>query len=356
MTDRYRHTIPATGLLSATMGRRALLKGTGLAVAGSMMGGLFGRSAFAQTADEALVAAAKAEGRLVLYTGSAEPLIISLAEAFKAEYGIQLEYQRLNSSDVASRYTAEAEAGKTIADVVMAGDPLLLEAFRAKGWLADLDPALVPGLADWPEQFRNDFSAVISINPQTMAVNTQLVAEPPTSWSDMLRPEFKGRMITQDLRSVGLVAFGAYDLLLREYGEDFLRDLGKQDFQLGSGGPASIQQVAAGAASLFFPCSTTQAYSMIDQGAPVAAVIPENEPCTGVLTPVAVSQNAQNPNAARLFSGFLLSQTGQVLLNAQTISPNSSPGTAPLPTYFVEPDMESAEENQQKIIELMGLA
>lgn len=356
MTNRFNWSAGQANLLATNVKRRQVLKGAGLLAAGSLLGGLTTTRGFAQTVDQGLIDAAKAEGKVVLYTGSAEPLIIELGQAFQAEFGVQLEYQRLNSSDVAARYTAEAEAGQTIADVIVAGDPLLLDAFHGRGWLADLDPAVVPGLAEWPEKFRNAYSAVISINPQTMGVNTALVGTPPTSWSDMLRPEFKGQLITVDLRSVGLVAFGAFDLLLREYGEDFLRELGQQEFQLGSGGPASIQQVAAGAASIFFPCSTSQAFSMINQGAPVAAVLPENEPCTGVMSPFAVSQNAPNPNAARLFAGFLMSQTGQVILNAETISPNSTPGTAPLPPTFVEPDMESAEANRDKIIELMGLA
>lgn len=336
--------------------RRDFLRTTGLAAAGGMIGGMSIRTgAWAQSSDD-LVAAAQAEGKVVLYTGSAEPLIVALGDAFREEYGIQLEYQRLNSSAVASRYTAEAEAGKTIADVIVAGDPLLLEAFHDRGWVADLDPAVVPGLADWPAAFKNDFSAVTSINPQTMGTNTQLVEAVPTSWKDMLKPEFKGHLITVDLRSVGLVAFGAYDMLLREYGEDFLAELGKQEFQLGSGGPASVQQVAAGAAKIFFPCSTTQAYSMINQGAPMAAVIPEGEPVTGVVSPFAVSKNAPNPNAARLFGGFMLSEKGQQILNAETVSPVSAPGTAPLPATYVDPDMESAEANREKIIELMGLA
>ncbi|WP_138471217.1 ABC transporter substrate-binding protein [Poseidonocella sp. HB161398] len=335
--------------------RRGFLQTTGLAAASAMVGGFSIRTgAWAQDSDDP-VAAAQAEGKVMLYTGSAEPLVIALGEAFKEEYGIQLEYQRLNSSKVAARYTAESEAGQAVADVMVAGDPLLFEAFHKKGWIADLDPAHVPGLDAWPEAFKNSYSAVISINPHTMGTNTAMVKDLPAEWEDMLRPELKGRLITVDLRSVGLVAFGSYDMLLRTKGEEFLRELGRQEFQLGSGGPASIQQVAAGGASLFFPCSTTQAYSVINKGAPVQAIIPDDT-YSGVVSPFAVSAKAPNPNAARLLCSFMMSEKGQQILNAETASPNGTPGTAELKPGFVEPDMESAEEHRDKIIELMGLA
>lgn len=336
--------------------RRLFLQSTGLA-AGGLLGISSGlrSAAWAQSSSD-LLAAAKAEGKVVLYTGSSEPIIIALGEAFQAEYGIQLEYQRLNSSDIGARYAAEAAAGRTIADVVMAGDALLFEEFHSRNWLADLDPAEIAGLDAWPADLRNDYSAVISINAQTMGINTDQVPDAPTKWEDMLKPEFKGRIITQDLTQVGLVAFAAYDMILTNYGEDFLRAFGQQELILGSGGPASIQQVAAGGAALFFPCSTSQAFSMINQGAPVAAVLPVDQPYTGVVTPFGISKDAPNPNAARLLGSFLLSEKGQQILNTETVSPNNTPGTAALAPGFVTPDMVSAAANKDKIISLLGLA
>ncbi|RDW12926.1 ABC transporter substrate-binding protein [Paracoccus thiocyanatus] len=336
--------------------RRGFMASAGLAALGTTAAGMSLRAgAWAQSTDD-LVAAAQKEGKVVLYTGSAEPLVIALADAFREEYGIQMEYQRLNSSKIASRYTAEAEAGQAIADVMIVGDQLLVDAFHQRGWLADLDPASVPGLADWPAEFKNPHSAVVTLNPHTMATNTALVPDLPKKWEDMLRPEFTGQIITVDLRSVGIVAFGAYDLLLREKGEDFLRQLGAMKVQLGSSGPAAVQQVAAGAAKLFFPCSTSQAFSMIQQGAPIEAVLPEAESYTGVVSPAAISAKAPNPNAARLFLSFLMTEKGQQILNAETVSPINAPGTPELKPGFIMPDLESSEANKQKIIELMGLA
>lgn len=331
----------------ATLGRRAALKG-GLAAALALTG-------LPALAQDALVEAAKKEGHLVLYTASEESIIVGLAEAMQKNYGITVEYQRLNSRDVAGRYSAEAEAGKTIADLVLTGDSPLIDDFAAKGWMTTLDPAEIPGLAEWPAEFRTDHSVVVSINPQTVAVNTDNLSSPIASWQDLLRPDLKGQIVTVDLKRVGIVAFPAYDLLMKTYGEEFLTKLGHQELRLFDSGPSAIQQLASGAGTAYFPASVTQANSMIQQGAPVEAIIPSGEPYTGVMTPVAVSTNAPNPNAARLFVSFLLTEEGQQILNQHTGSPNHTPGTGALPDGFVPPDMASAVANREKIIQLLGL-
>ncbi|WP_181164661.1 ABC transporter substrate-binding protein [Amaricoccus solimangrovi] len=339
---------------AAGFGRRDLMRAAGLAALLGASGGLgLGLPAAAQ--DEALIAAAQEEGHVMLYTASEESIIAALSAAMSDKYGITLEYQRLNSRDVAGRYSAEAEAGKTVADVILTGDPILIDDFSAKGWIAPIDASQIPGFDAWPAEFKNDHSVIVSINPQTVAINTDNLKAPITSWQDLLRPDLKGQIVTVDLKRVGLVAFAAYDLMLKTYGEEFLTKLGQQDPRLFDSGPSAIQQLASGAAAAYFPASTTQSQSMIDMGAPVQAIIPEGEPYTGVMSPVAISANAPSPNAARLFVSFVMSEEGQKILNEHTASPNNTPGTGELKPGFVPPDMESSAANKDKIIQLMGL-
>jgi iron(III) transport system substrate-binding protein len=340
------------------LGRRTFLKGAGLVAVGGFAGVLSARQALAQggaASEQALAAAAKKEGSAVLYTSSEESIVSGLAKGFSAKYGVTLEYQRLNSAVVATRYSSEAQAGKTAADLLLTGDPLLIRDFAAKGWMAKFNPAEIPGLSAWPADFKDDHSATVTINPQTFAINTDKVKTAPAKWEGMLDPKLKGQIVTVDLKRVGLVAFFAYDLMLRLYGEDFLKKLGQQGLKLADSGPSAVQQLASGAVSGYFPCSTTQANSMISQGAPVKAILPPGEPYTGVLSPIAVSAKAPHPNAARLFAGYLLTPEAQAILNKETVSPVSAPGTAPLPPGFVKPDYASTEANQKKIIQLLAI-
>jgi hypothetical protein len=79
---------------------------------------LLARSCPAAEVSPALIAAAKKEGRVVLYT----PLIVDqvvrpLAAAFRAKYGIPVEFARMDSNSVVLKITNEYRAGRGGADV-----------------------------------------------------------------------------------------------------------------------------------------------------------------------------------------------------------------------------------------------
>src|SRR5690554_4858101 len=57
---------------------------------------------------DALIAAAQEEGSLTWYSVPAEAIAQEVSDAFEAEFGISVEFQRLASSDLSTRYSAEA--------------------------------------------------------------------------------------------------------------------------------------------------------------------------------------------------------------------------------------------------------
>jgi iron(III) transport system substrate-binding protein len=302
-----------------------------------------------------LAAAAQKEGKLLFYTGMEETVVVALGKAFKEAFGVALEYQRLNSGEVAARYSAEASAGHTAADVVLTGDLGLFHGFADKGWFAKLDPASVPGLAEWPAEYKDEYAPIVTIEPQMLAINTQLVTTTPTDWTFLLDPQLKGAIITTDLKKVGMSAFDFWDLLLKAYGDEFLRKVGQQQLRLFDSGASGVQQLAAGAGKVFCPCPATFAQAMADQGAPIKGILPDGKPCTGMTSPAAVSAQAPHPNAARLFVSFLLSPDGQKILNKVAASPNNTPGSLPIPKGFVKPDVQSATANRSKIMALLQI-
>lgn len=331
--------------------RRSIL--AGLCAAGVTAGTFpWTPKASAQTESQ-LVAAAKQEGKVVLYTGSEESIIVNLGKAFLQKYGIPVEYQRLNSAEIGMRYSAEAQTGRTVADVVLTGDYEIFKSFSDKGWLAKLD-ASVPGLDKWPTEFQDEFTTTVSINAYSIAVNTKRMSATVADWQDLLRPDLAGEIITLDLKRVGLIAFAGFDFLMRRYGEDFLRKIGQQKLLLQASGPSAVQQLASGAGTLYIPCSMTQADSMISQGAPVKAILPDSG-YTGVMTQAAISKNAPHGAASRLFVSLLMSDEGQRIQNMVASSPVSTPGTAPLKNGFVKPDFPSTIANRAKIIQLLGM-
>ena len=72
---------------------------------------------------EALIAKAKAEGKVAFYANitAIEPVI----EAFAKKYGLKGEYMRVSTDKFVATVATEHEAGKLMADVLQAPMPIL---------------------------------------------------------------------------------------------------------------------------------------------------------------------------------------------------------------------------------------
>ena len=97
------------------------------AAAGLAVAPWIGRHAAAQASGPADpgqidIARAKAEGKVMLYTSLDTQIVDAINIAFKARYGIEVQYFRGGSADVTSKVLAEADAGRPQADMVDASD------------------------------------------------------------------------------------------------------------------------------------------------------------------------------------------------------------------------------------------
>src|SRR5690348_9569905 len=57
-----------------------------------------------------LVADAKAEGKITIYTATPENMVLRTVKAFREKYGIEISYVRLSSNQLKQRFAAEAES------------------------------------------------------------------------------------------------------------------------------------------------------------------------------------------------------------------------------------------------------
>ncbi len=94
---------------------------------------------------EALIAKAKAEGKVTFYVNitAIEPVM----EAFTKKYGVKGEYTRVSTDKYVATVTTEHEAGKLMADVLQAPIPVL-DILKAKGVLASYKSLAA---ADYPK-------------------------------------------------------------------------------------------------------------------------------------------------------------------------------------------------------------
>ncbi len=255
---------------------------------------------------DAVVAAANEEGSVTLYTAQGLDQANNLKEAFEAEYpDITLEIVRDISSNLIPKIEAERQTGRGIADVYVSADTVWWETNAADGTIIPIigpsfdDPDYDPALIHADTYF--EASAVVF----GFGWNTDDVPDGLTSMTDVINPEFEGKIGVVEPSLEALVDFWKY--LEEQYGEDFVTDLADLNPRVYPGAGPLREALASGEISV-----STYNSPMPDleaQGAPVAWEIPET--AWGARFYGGIIDSAPHPNAAQVLSDFIVSRPGQ---------------------------------------------
>jgi iron(III) transport system substrate-binding protein len=304
---------------------------------------------------QTLIDAAKKEGKLTYYSSTIPTSTQRIIEAFKGKYGIDVDFVRLASGPLAQRYAAEADAGNFVADVVQISDPLFFDTAVSKGWLAKIDD--LPSLTQWPKDAWNGTSAKVHVGPLTLTWNTDVVKgnDVPKGWEDMLKPAFKGgKILVVDPRNAPILG-SFWLLMMKTYGEDFLKKVAAQEPRLVASSVPGSQQLAAGSGSLLVPGTRSDALELKKEKAPVEDMFPS--PTVGNESSVGVTAKSARPNGARLLLNFLLTPEAQAIYvkdGYSSVLPNI-PGAEPLPKGYTGPSPKEAADAMPKLLDLLNI-
>jgi len=331
-------------------GRRAALKAAG----GALLLHVTGTAAAAVDVKQ-LYDAARQEKRVTYYFSSAPAITERLLEGFKATYaGIEVDLLRLSPGPLGRRLEAEINAGTHVADVLQIADPLLVAGGISKGWFKTLTD--LPAHAAFPAAFKTPESATVRIDPHSITYNSNLVkaAEAPKSWTDILDPRWKGKILCPDLR-ISLMLINWATLMIDSFGADFLKRLATQDLRWTPSQIPGSQLLAAGEAHLLLPNQKQVTQPLIDSKAPLVDVVPG--PYTGHESSVAQLARAPHPNAAALMTNFILSRQGaELLAKGISYSPLPDiPGALPMPTGYQRVKAQDALKRQAEVQELLKI-
>lgn len=142
---------------------------------------------------------AKAEGHLAIYTISSRTQ--KVANAFMEAYpGIEVEVYDISSGTLKEKFTTEYESGIHTADILHSKEQVGEYTFEifAEGWLHNYQPASIFGNVD---------KAYMSLTPLMLELNLWFYntevndACPITSWWDLTKEEWRGRVVYQDAAS-----------------------------------------------------------------------------------------------------------------------------------------------------------
>jgi iron(III) transport system substrate-binding protein len=286
---------------------------------------------------ERLLAGAKKEGEITIYTSAQNEDIGAVARAFEAKYSLKVNLWRAGSEKVLQRAVTEARGGRHAVDVLETNGPememlhreQILQAVKSPH-LADLIPAARRPHGEWVGTRLNVFA---------LAYNTKLVKkeELPKSFEDLAHPRWKGRLgieaDDQDWLAGTLAQLG------EARGTQIFRDVVKANgISVRRGHTLLTQLVVSGEVPLALTVYNYKAEQFKAQGAPIEwfsigkAVARPNG--------VGVARRAPHPHAAVLFYDFEIGEEGQRILAKRDFVPTNRKIDTPLnkmPLELVDP-------------------
>jgi ABC-type Fe3+ transport system substrate-binding protein len=285
-----------------------------------------------------LQAAARREGKVVLYSGMIENQALRpIADAFRKKYPyIAVEYWRGDSRSLVQKSLTERRAGRVNGDVLEStgGAAALIKAGAAA-------PFRSPAMADYPPKYLdpNGFWAASRLDYFGLAYNTREVssAEAPKTYDDLLAPKWRGAIAWRADSEVGAPLFiaGILRSMGRERGEAWLKKLASQRVVNYAGSArALVDRVGAGEYKIALEIYAHHPLISKAKGAPLDTVM--LEPAPSAVSTIQLAKDAPHPNAAMLLIDFVLSREGQeVLRAADYFSANPKVDTSPMLRWIV---------------------
>lgn len=257
---------------------------------------------------DALVAAAKAEGSVMIYHTSAVRTFKPVFTAFAKKYGITVRNFYATGTPLSVRFASEVASGIMQADVFYSSDTSIFRDYP-KNFQA-LNGGSLPNYAELPTNLKlSSGLAVSSVQlSYTMFFNTKRVtdAERPRTWQDLADPKWKGRTLMIEPRSS--VSFRAPYNVIRTIHPGILSKLADNEPRISESGTSTVQQLAAGTGAVGYAGYPVHAEPLIAKGAPVRWATIEG-PAIARRTWIGAVRGP-HPNAARLLVHFLTSLEG----------------------------------------------
>ena len=295
--------------------------------------------------DQRVMAEARKEGTVVLYTSLNPKDSGPIVEAFQKKYNIKVSIWRASGEKLIERAITEARAGRFTPDV-MESDGVEMEILGREHLLQEF---YSPNFKDLPPAAFTKQRLYVAdrFNFFTIAYNTNLVKpdEVPNTYQDLLLPRWAGK--------IGLEADDSdwFAAMVKSMGEQeglaYFKKLAALHPQMRKGHTLMAELVAAGEIPIAAAIYNHAVERLALAGAPIKwKALP---PTMGRPGAVGVSYNPPHPYAALLFADFILSREGQELIKSRNRVPASTAVGSTLnkfPYKMIDPAITIDEEKK----------
>ena len=269
-------------------------------------------------ADEALIAAAQTEGTLTVYGSCEEDYLNAACDHFEQLYGIKVERQRKSTGEVPNAVSEELGkdlTGSPSADIWFGGtnnpyDEAIALGVLDNGYVPANASHLLKDLYKNPEGYwYGIYTGILGFMVNTDELK-RLNLQAPTSWDDLLKPEYKDLIWLSNYNTAGTAKL-VVNLMLQMKGHDegikYLVELDKNIQIYTKSGSGPSKNVGTGQCVIgigFLHDGVTQ---ILDNGYDNVQLIIPSDGTGCEIGPVAIFKNAKHPNAAKLFMEYALS-------------------------------------------------
>ncbi len=272
-----------------------------------------------------LVAAARKEGTVTIYGTAIQPAIVPLRNAFKAKYGINLEFIEGRPAEVTAKLLSEKRAGLNLADVGHLGETSSTMDIKPTGVTQPL-PALflLPEIKN-PRNWLNNRMPFLDKDKHVLlfaamaiphgVVNSEFVKENEIhSFLDLLEPKWKGKIVFSDPTISG-TSPNELAALYKTFGDEkalsIFRKLATQDLAFTRDQRLQLEWVARGKYLIGLGQSMALFAEFKRVQAPVRPLdLREPRVISGGPGNLIVFTNNPHPKATQLYVNWLLSREG----------------------------------------------
>lgn len=265
-----------------------------------------------------VIAAAKKEGKLTVYTSTDSAQAKGLLDAFKKAYpGIEIDWNDLGTNNAYNRAISEAAAGQVTADIVWSSAMDLQLNLVEKGLTAPIvspEAAAIPAWAKF-----KDHAFGTSVEPAAIIYNKTLFPADavPKSRADLIKvlQERKdaliGKVATFDPEKSGMgFLWSTNDATQTKTFWDLAKAFGATHGKTYSSSGQMREKVISGEHTIAFNVIGSYAIDWAKKN-PAIGVAFQSDHTAAFSRVVVVSKGAPHPNAALLFVDFMLSKPGQ---------------------------------------------
>ena len=292
-----------------------------------------------------IIAAAKKEGSVTLYTSLAAGDSAPVIKRFEEKYGVKVNLWRGSADNVLQRVVTESNGKRYAVDVAHIQTDNM-EALSRERMLLPVDSPTFKDLVPGAVQKQHEW-AMAQITLYVFAYNTNLIkkADLPRTYQDLLDPKWKGKLGIESTDSSWLQMTA--DHIGGDAGVKLFRDIkARNGFSVRTGHSLLANLVAAGEVPLALNVYQYKAIQLKRDGAPVDWF--SLEPALASTNAIGIFRHAPHPNAARLYYEFMLTEGQEVMASVDDVPSNvrvSSPLNSQKITFI---DPATALDNRAK--------